>query len=209
MNNDLFVPRKHFNGFDYIDYSTVNAELSYFADFFDKQQSENYFQALFNEIDWDQEWIRLYGKTYKVPRLSSWHGDAKKSYTYSGIRTEPKPWNEVLTTIKQQIEQVAPVIFNSVLVNRYRDGNDGVAWHSDDEPELGVNPVIASVSFGAVRAFQLTHKQQPKQRLDIDLESGSLLLMQGQTQHYWKHRIAKTKQVLGERINLTFRVINN
>jgi alkylated DNA repair dioxygenase AlkB len=143
-----------------------------------------------------------------IPRLTAWYGDQGKSYTYSGIEQHPEHWNPTLKLIKSKIEQIAQVSFNSVLLNLYRDGKDSVSWHSDDEPELGENPIIASVSFGATRRFSLRNKHSKNHKIDIDLASGSFLLMQGETQHFWQHQIAKTAKEIQPRINLTFRIIH-
>ena len=139
--------------------------------------------------------------------MTAWYGDAGKTYCYSGITVEPIPWTPLLLSIKTRVEAVANTTFNSVLLNYYRGEQDSVSWHSDDEPELGQNPVIASVSFGATRKFQFKHKTNPDLRAAIDLTPGSLLIMAGATQHFWKHQIPKTTKPVGARINLTFRVI--
>jgi alkylated DNA repair dioxygenase AlkB len=143
-----------------------------------------------------------------IPRLTAWYGDQGKSYTYSGIEQHPEHWHPTLKLIKSKIEQIAQISFNSVLINLYRNGKDSVSWHSDDEPELGENPIIASVSFGATRRFYLRHKHSKNHKIDIDLASGSFLLMQGETQHFWQHQIAKTAKEIQPRINLTFRIIH-
>ena len=150
--------------------------------------------------------MNMYGKKINFPRLTAWYGDNDKPYSFSGITLSPKVWNEELVSIKSKIEQIAKVDFNSVLLNRYRDGNDSISWHTDAEKELGINPVIASVNFGATRKFQLRHIKT-KEKLEIELTHGSLLIMQGELQHFWQHQVPKTKELKTERINLTFRVI--
>src|SRR5690606_7620397 len=125
---------------------------------------------------------------------------------FSGITLQPHPWNELLLKIKNKIEPLCGVSFNSVLLNRYRDGNDSISWHTDAEKELGKNPVIASVNFGEERVFQLKH-METSERIDILLKHGSLLVMMGELQHFWKHQVPKSKKPMKERINLTFRVI--
>ncbi len=142
-----------------------------------------------------------------LPRLTAWYGDEGKSYTYSGIEQHPDPWTPTLKLIKSKVEEILEVTFNTVLLNLYRDGKDSVSWHSDDELELGENPIIASVSFGAVRRFSLKHKISKDYKIDLDLPNGSLLLMKGETQHFWQHQIAKTSKSVQPRINLTFRMI--
>jgi alkylated DNA repair dioxygenase AlkB len=184
-----------------------DAEVLFYRDFFSPSESETLFRELENNIQWEQTHIKMGAKVVPVPRLTAWYGDEGKAYTYSGITLHPHPWTPLLLSIKQRLESVTTARFNSVLLNFYRHGNDSVAWHSDDEPELGQNPVIASVSFGATRRFQLKHKHNPDWRQAVDLTPGGLLLMQGTTQHFWKHQIPKTKKPTNPRINLTFRVI--
>jgi alkylated DNA repair dioxygenase AlkB len=150
----------------------------------------------------------MYGKVIKTPRLTAWYGDRDKEYIYSGTKHYPIPWAKELLQIKARIEPIAGVKFNSVLLNYYRYANDSVAWHSDDESELGVNPIIASVSFGQVRRFDIKHKQDRNQKYSIYLENGSLLIMKGDLQHNWVHRIPKSAKPLKARVNLTFRVIH-
>ncbi len=184
-----------------------DAEVTLHTDFFNPDESATLFQQLVDTIHWQQESIRFGGKAIPLPRLTAWYGDEGKSYRYSGITVNPLPWIPLLLSIKTCVETVSPVTFNSVLLNYYRGERDSVSWHSDDEPELGHNPVIASVSFGASRKFQFKHKTDTDQRLAVDLTPGSLLLMAGATQHHWKHQIPKTTKPVGPRINLTFRVI--
>jgi alkylated DNA repair dioxygenase AlkB len=185
-----------------------DAEVTFYRDFFSADENTQLFQDLVDKIDWKQESARFGGKAVPLPRLTAWYGDAGKSYSYSGITVNPLPWTPPLLSIKERIETVSNVQFNSVLLNFYRGERDSVSWHSDDEPELGTNPVIASVSFGATRKFQFKHKTNPDLRLSVDLTPGSLLLMAGATQHHWKHQIPKTTKPVDPRINLTFRVIH-
>lgn len=142
-----------------------------------------------------------------IPRLQAWYGDNYQAYTYSGLTMKALPWTPELGELRKRIEQHTGFLFNSCLANLYRDGNDTVGWHSDDEPELGVNPTIASLSLGESRDFQLKHKIT-KEKLTIPLKTGGLLLMSGETQHYWQHCIPRTKRVKSPRINLTFRLIH-
>ena len=188
-----------------------NSEISLNQKHFDSEIAANLLKDLTEEIPWVQNKIRFYGKESLVPRLESWHGDKGMSYTYSGIKMDAKPWTKNLLKIKESIEPIAKTTFNSVLINYYRDGKDRVAWHSDDEKELGKNPVIASVSLGAERKFKLRHKKYKENQLqhEVFLQSGSLLLMSGSTQHHWLHEIPRTAKPIGPRINLTFRVIKN
>ena len=191
--------------------SLPDSEISLHQKHFDSEIAVNLLKDLNEEIPWVQNKIRFYGKESLVPRLESWHGDKGMSYTYSGIKMDAKPWTKNLLMIKESIEPIAKTTFNSVLINYYRDGKDRVAWHSDDEKELGKNPVIASVSLGAERKFKLRHKKYKENQLqhEVFLQSGSLLLMSGSTQHHWLHEIPRTAKPIGPRINLTFRVIKN
>ena len=169
-------------------------------------EAEQLFEHFSQSLAWRQDNIFVYGREVAIPRLQAWYGDSHQAYTYSGLTLQALPWTQNLYEIKQAVERYSGCQFNSCLANLYRDGNDSVSWHSDDEPELGINPVIASVSLGAKRDFQLKHKVQ-NEKLTVPLNSGSLLLMAGETQHYWQHCIAKTKRVKSPRINLTFRQI--
>lgn len=188
-----------------------DSDINLHQDHFDAEIAGNLLKDLTEEIPWVQNKIRFYGKESLVPRLESWHGDKGMSYTYSGIKMDAKPWTKNLLMIKESIEPIAKTTFNSVLINYYRDGKDRVAWHSDNEKELGKNPVIASVSLGAERKFKLRHKKYKENQLqhEVFLQSGSLLLMSGSTQHHWLHEVPRTAKPIGPRINLTFRVIKN
>ncbi len=164
--------------------------------------------ALINQTIWRQESIRIFGKVHPQPRLIAWYGDPGKQYDYSGISLTPLPWTDLLRDIKGRIEDCTDARFDSVLLNLYRDHNDSMGFHSDDEKELGQEPVIASVSFGDTRIFRMKHKfnkEIPVQK--IPLTSGSVLLMKGLTQHFWKHGINKQTEPCGPRVNLTFRTI--
>ena len=184
-----------------------NAEIEYFPTFFGELQANELFIKLKNEIPWQQDNITVYGKSYAQPRLTALFGNEGKPYSYSNIVMQPHFWNPLTMFIKDKVEDITGEKFSTVLLNLYRDGKDSNGWHADNEKELGRNPVIASVSFGAVRPFYLKHNSIENQRLKIDLEHGSLLLMKGETQHFWKHQIAKTAKPISPRINLTFRII--
>jgi alkylated DNA repair dioxygenase AlkB len=192
-----------------VNYDLPDAEIRYFPTFFTPSKADFLLDQLLRTIEWKQNTIKMYGKENPVPRLEAWYGDKGKSYAYSGIKMEPRPWTDDLLFIKKSIEAKAGVIFNSVLINYYRNGQDRVAWHSDDEKELGRNPIIASVSFGAERNFKLRHKHYKSndQKEQIILNHGSFLLMEGTTQHNWMHEIPRTAKPIGPRINLTFRII--
>jgi len=185
-----------------------DGNLAYYPKWIDESESFALFDALRQDIQWQQSTIRLYGKQVTIPRLNAWYGDEHCSYEYSGTHFAPNPWLPALLKIKTQIEALSGFRFNSVLANCYRDGKDSVAWHSDDEPELGRNPAVASISLGAERQFQLKHRHHKElETQNILLGHGSLLLMSGELQHHWHHQIAKSQKQVGERINLTFRYV--
>lgn len=192
---------------DKIAFNLPDAEIEYFPNFFDGIRSNELFEKLKNEIPWQQDNITVYGKTHPQPRLTALFGNEGKPYSYSNIVMQPHQWNPLLMFIKNEIEEVCNENFTTVLLNYYRDGKDSNGWHADNEKELGRNPVIASVSFGAERFFHLQHNTIKEQKLKIKLEHGSLLIMKGTTQHFWKHQIPKTAQEIGPRINGTFRII--
>jgi alkylated DNA repair dioxygenase AlkB len=183
-----------------------NGEYLFYPNFFSKVESDLFLLKLKSEILWKQESMNMYGKQVMFPRLTAWYGDNDKPYSFSGITLNPHSWTKELFQVKDEIETVAKTQFNSVLLNRYRDGNDSISWHTDAEKELGINPIIASVNFGAIRKFQLRHIKT-KEKIEIELTHGSLLIMQGELQHFWQHQVPKTAQRVNERINLTFRVI--
>lgn len=183
-----------------------NGEYIIIPSFFNKLESDNFFKLLREKVLWKQESMNIYGTNVNFPRLTAWYGDDDKLYSFSGITLKPNPWIIEILEIKNRIEPKSNVIFNSVLLNLYRNGKDSISWHTDAEPELGKNPVIASVNFGAARKFQLRHIKT-KEKLEIELTHGSLLIMQGELQHYWQHQVTKSNKIVGERINLTFRII--
>jgi alkylated DNA repair dioxygenase AlkB len=148
----------------------------------------------------------MYGRKVNFPRLTAWYGDTDRPYSFSGITLQPKGWLPALLEIKEKLETAAATSFNSVLLNLYRDGNDSISWHTDAEPELGINPIIGSVNFGQPRIFQLRHRET-KEKVEIELAHGSALIMRGELQHYWQHQVPKTTKSMKERINLTFRCI--
>jgi len=184
-----------------------DAKVIFCRNFFNSHKSDEIFQILLNEIHWRQDRMKLYGKEIDLPRKTAWYDDRNKSYTFSGIHLDPEPWTPTLLYVKERIEEVAEVQFNSVLLNLYRHGNDGISWHTDAEPELGENPIIGSVSFGGARRFMFRHRQDQDLKSEIELTHGSFLLMAGETQHFWQHQIPKTSKKVEPRINLTFRVI--
>lgn len=178
----------------------------YHPHFIGAAQSDHYLQRLYDELDWQRDELMMFGKRIITKRMVTWYGDSELSYTYSKIERKAKPWPAVLWEIKAYLEKSTQTSFNSCLGNLYHNGEEGMSWHSDDEPELAYNGVIASVSFGAVRPFQFQHKRDRK-KITLELLPGSLLLMQGETQLHWKHQLPVTKKVKTARINLTFRTI--
>ncbi len=167
-------------------------------------QAEGIQQQLVDELPWCVHGVRLFGREQASPRLSSWHGDADARYRYSGIVRQPQPWTPTLSALRRRLQDELAQAFNSVLANRYRHGQDSMGWHADDEPELGPEPLIASLSFGASRRFLLKPKRGGRS-LGIELEHGSLLLMRSHCQRDYLHALPKTTRPVAERINLTFR----
>lgn len=163
---------------------------------------------LAQHLAWRQDQIKIYGRWVNIPRLQAWYGDAKAHYHYSGLSLEPQPFPQTLNQLKQKIEEESGYSFNAVLANYYRNGQDTMGWHSDNEKELGRNPVIASISLGHPRRFQFKHRQNKALRREVKLANGSLLLMAGATQHHWLHGIPKEAKIAEPRINLTFRYIH-
>lgn len=190
-----------------INLNLKDAEVFYYPNYFTKNESMSLFQILTTETLWQQDDIKVFGKTYKQPRLTSLYGSNKRPYSYSNITMHPHKFSSTLLKIKSKIEDTTNEIFTTCLLNQYRDGQDSNGWHADDEKELGQNPVIASVSFGASRMFHLKHRYDKSHKCKLLLESGSLLLMKGTTQHFWLHQVPKTKKQIGSRLNLTFRNI--
>lgn len=188
-------------------FNLPDAEIEYYPDFIDTQTATEFFEKLKNEIPWQQDNITVFGQTHPQPRLTALFGNDGKTYSYSNIVMHPHKWNPLLMHLKHRIEEICSENFTTVLLNFYRDGKDSNGWHADNEKELGQNPIIASISFGAERIFHLQHNTHKEVKQKIILEHGSLLLMKGTTQHFWKHQIPKTTKPIGPRINLTFRII--
>jgi len=203
MTGDLFKTDQH----EPEVITLPGADMLFWQHFFSPSESQQWYEKIFHAVHWEQKKIFMYGKEVEIPRLSAWYADRNKNYTYSGKLHEPLEWTVELLALKSMIERRTGNEFNSVLCNLYRDGNDAVAWHSDDEIELGVNPIVASLSFGEQRFFQFRRIGDFKQKYKLCLPSGSLLLMQGETQHNWQHQIAKSTKKIQARINLTFRYI--
>jgi alkylated DNA repair dioxygenase AlkB len=184
-----------------------DAEIEYHPQFFGLEDANALFDKLYQNTQWVEEDIRVYGKIYKQPRLTAFFANNQKKYGYANISMIPQPFPPLLNAIKTKVEAATQTQFSSCLLNLYRDGQDSNGWHADDEKELGLNPVIASVSLGAERLFHLKHKKIKTLKHKLNLQNGSLLLMKGETQHHWLHQIPKTKKPLGKRINLTFRLL--
>jgi alkylated DNA repair dioxygenase AlkB len=188
--------------------ASLDGGLYLIQQFYRLSEADRFFSALESGLAWKEEVIFIYGKWVKVPRLMCWYGDTDAYYRYSGVTHQPLPWTSELQAIRQNIELQCQCVFNSVLANLYRNGQDSMGCHADDEKELGMNPVIASLSLGEQRLFKLHHKTG-KDQLDIVLNHGDLLVMAGVLQHHWLHSVPKTKKLKAPRINLTFRKINN
>ena len=198
VHSALYICGKNLVPFD--------GELFLIKQFYRPPESDHLFAAFETGLDWQEETIFIFGKWVKVPRLMCWYGDPDAYYHYSGVDHQPRPWTTELQSVRARIEQQCQCIFNSVLANLYRDGRDSMGCHADDEKELGLNPVIASLSLGDERLFKLHHKKH-KETLDIILGHGDLLVMAGTLQHHWLHSVPKTKKIKTPRINLTFRKI--
>jgi alkylated DNA repair dioxygenase AlkB len=183
-----------------------DGELYLIEQFYRLPESDQLFASFDTGLAWQEEAIFIFGKWVKVPRLMCWYGDPDAYYQYSGVNHQPRSWTTELQSVKAKVEQQCRCTFNSVLANLYRDGRDSMGCHADDEKELGLNPVIASLSLGDERLFKLHHKKR-KETLDIILGHGDLLVMAGSLQHHWLHSVPKTKKIKAPRINLTFRKI--
>ena len=190
-----------------INLNLKNGSITYYPKFFYKEEADFYFNNLLQHINWKQDKITIYGKTHLQPRLTSFFANNKNTYSYSNITMQPEPFKGSLLKIKNKLESNLNLEFTSCLANLYRNGQDSNGWHADNEKELGKNPIIASISFGEERVFNLKHKHDKILKKKIVLQHGSLLLMQGETQHNWLHQIPKTSKKIGPRINLTFRII--
>ena len=177
-----------------------------YHDFLDAQFAMRAFNQIRDESQWEQPEITIFGNTVLEPRLSTWHNELGEGYKYSGVMRRAQPFSKTLSDIRKRCSEVTNTPFNSALVNFYRNGQDGVGWHSDNEACNGPEPTIASVSLGATRRFDMRHRKTGE-TIKIQLESGSLLVMAGKSQQYWVHQVAKTKRVHEPRINFTFRCV--
>lgn len=167
----------------------------------------DWLSQLQQNITWEQHRVNVFNRIHPVPRLTAFYGDTGVLYSYAGFKHQALAWNSTLLEIKMHVEESSNLSFNSVLLNLYRDGNDRMGWHADNEPELGKNPAIASVSLGASRFFDMKHRTIADLKIRVDLHHGSLLMMEGSTQHHWLHQIPTQKRIEDVRINLTFRTV--
>ncbi len=206
MQQDLFISNNTENGL-IKNLLPKDGEVEIYPSFFTEEESESLFKHLLQEIEWQQDSMTFYGKQVNLPRLTAWYGESMKQYSYSGIDMNVKPWTEELLFIKNRVEENSGLKFTSVLLNLYRNGNDSVSWHRDNEKVLRVNPVIASVSFGATRTFKFMHIDDHRLVRTVELTNGMYVLMKGETQHKWEHTIPKTARRVNQRISLTFRIL--
>lgn len=183
-----------------------DGEALYYGRIMPANEAATYAQTLLNTIHWKNDEAVIFGRHIITKRKVAWYGDSDYAYTYSNTTKQALPWTPELKTLKNLVENLSGVSFNSCLLNLYHDGNEGMAWHSDDEKSLGKNTAIASISFGADRKFAFKHKVT-QQSVSLMLQSGSLLMMQGTTQTHWLHALPKSKRVVQPRINLTFRTM--
>lgn len=180
--------------------------VNYYGKIFNQKEADQYFKGLSNNIEWRNDEAIIFGKKIITKRKVAWYGEKPYEYTYSKTTKRALPWTSELLELKATIEQQTNETYNSCLLNLYHTGTEGMGWHSDSEKDLKKNGAIASLSFGATRKFVFKHKQI-KDKVEVKLDHGSLLVMKGQTQSHWLHRLPPTKMILKPRINLTFRTI--
>lgn len=198
MTLDLFSPEPQSNLLPY------DVEVQDYGVIFPALEAERYYQYLLEHLVWKHDEAKLYGKHFITPRKVAWYGDGHYQYRYSGVIRDALPWNVILLELKQMVEHLVGVQFNSCLANLYENGEQGMAWHSDGDMSLGAITTIASLSFGSSRKFCFRHIHD-KQKVEMCLQSGQLIVMKGVTQQYWQHSLMKSKRILTPRINLTFR----
>ena len=189
------------------DFNLPDAQLTYLPSFLSKPEADSLYEVLFNQTNWQHYDITVFGKTYPQPRLTALYSVTNQPYSYSNITMHPSPLTDELKKLMSKVNDYTNHMFNTLLLNLYRDGSDSNGWHADNEKELGINPVIASLSLGVERPFHFKHRTLKEQRHKLLLQHGSLLIMSGAMQHHWLHQIAKTKKSIGPRINLTFRTL--
>lgn len=185
----------------------ANADVTLYESWVVSQEADDWMAELIKQTPWEQPQVQVYGKSYPTPRLVAWYGDPGISYGYSSLAHPSLPWTELLGDIRGRVSRFCEHPFNGVLINYYRNGQDAMGWHSDNEAVLGRNPTIASLSLGEARRFDLRRRGVQRIEHSIELTHGSLLVMRGATQHYWQHQVARTKQSMSSRLNLTFRWI--
>ncbi|MEQ8955722.1 MAG: alpha-ketoglutarate-dependent dioxygenase AlkB [Gammaproteobacteria bacterium] len=208
MQANLFEPDPDSGGC--IEHRLLDDPLTEYPNFYPAAEADLLLHTLLTEIPWRQESLRMAGKVMPIPRLQCWMGDAQRHYGYSGIRLKPQAWSDEVELIRSKIRQLTTIHYNSVLLNYYRDGRDSVAWHADDEPELGPAPVIAALSLGAERPFEFRPKPgYPGRKQRLQLRHGSLLIMGKTIQDKWMHQIPKVKGLNEPRVSLTFRQIQD
>ncbi|MBB3943476.1 alkylated DNA repair dioxygenase AlkB [Sphingorhabdus rigui] len=203
LMDDLFASDVRFSKID-----LEEADVSFLVKFPFPMNDQSIFEKLYKETIWQHEKVVVWGKSHLQPRLTAWYGDPGRSYTYSNTVMYPLPWTNLLLSLRRELENLLEINFNSVLLNLYRNQDDRMGFHSDNEPSLGPEPAIASLSYGATRTLLFKHKRRrdlPTKH--VKLTSGSLLLMKGDTQRNWNHGINKETQICGPRLNLTFRNI--
>lgn len=189
-------------------FTVADGDISFAPSIELHKDREELLRELITDTPWRHESVTIWGKTHPQPRLIAWYGDSDRKYSYSGISLDPLPWTQTLADLRHTVEGLAGETFNSVLLNYYRNHRDSMGFHSDDERELGPTPIIASLSLGATRTFILKHKtRRDLKPVRLDLPSGSLIVMKGGTQKFWKHGIDKQTTPCGSRVNLTFRRI--
>jgi alkylated DNA repair dioxygenase AlkB len=181
-----------------------DGEVYSYGQIISEEKSQLYFEQLKQSINWQNDVVKMYGKTIECKRQTAWMGEDYFEYTYSGIVKRAELFTPLIIEIKNHIETVCQEKFNSCLLNYYKDGDEGMSWHSDNEKTMGAEPVIASLSFGAARKFSFKHNES-KEKIDLLLQNGSLIIMQGQTQEYWKHCLPQSSKIKSARINLSFR----
>ncbi|MDT8407714.1 MAG: alpha-ketoglutarate-dependent dioxygenase AlkB [Methylococcales bacterium] len=189
-----------------VNLAPCDGELYLVQRFYGKAHADHWFNALMASLAFRQERLFIFGRWHDTPRLMAWYGDNQACYRYSGVDHAPLPWTPELLTLKQDLEHALATGFNSVLANLYRDGQDSMGCHADNEPELGPTPTIASLSFGDTRNLRFRHRQH-KQSFSVDLAHGDLLIMAGCLQQHWQHQLPKTRAQKSSRLNLTFRRI--
>lgn len=184
-----------------------NGLLKYRPAWLERHAADAVLGSLIEEVEWERHAITMFGRSVPQPRLLHFQGEGDVRYRYSGDTYTARPWHPLVARIRERLEGECGERFNSALLNLYRDGRDSMGWHADDEPELGPEPVIASVSLGSARRFVLRNNDDHRRKMEISPAHGSLIVMGGDLQHHWQHQVPKTRKIVGARVNLTFRKI--